>query len=540
MATNLRVNFLGENKLSKTTSVITRDLNKLNKRVQAVGGSINKAFSGVGLGIGLAVITNGLKNATKAASEDAKSQGLLAQALQKTVGATSSAIAGAEAYVNKTQLQTSVLDDELRPALAQAVRATGSLASGQRLLDAALDLSAGTGKSLATTTGALSKAFNGNTTSLKKLVPGLKLTDDAIGDVERGFGGAAETAANLDPYKKLEVVFANIQETVGAALLPALEEFTNYITSPEGEKNLQQIVDIFVAMGKGIAVVIGFMIENIHFVKILLAEIILVKIAMMVLNGIMALFNAGIIGATASLKLMKIALISTGIGALVVAVGLLAAAWLETAENTELAEAEAESYLQNPAIIAAIQETNRMRDEIYANKEKIAQDIKDTADKIKAALAQKIQGIKSTAEKFRESIGLAFGTFGEDENSVFNIDVLLDKMKRVVAAAKGFAGNLAKLRKAGADESVISEIVAMGPAQGNIVAKGLLSSGKLGEYLKLRGTVYNTGAQAGAQQQLAGNATYEINLNGTAIRASDIIREIQILEKKTGRKYLVG
>jgi hypothetical protein len=37
-----------------------------------------------------------------------------------------------------------------------------------------------------------------------------------------------------------------------------------------------------------------------------------------------------------------------------------------------------------------------------------------------------------------------------------------------------------------------------------------------------------------------GNASYEININKAVISAADIIKEIRILEKKSGRKYLVG
>ena len=106
-------------------------------------------------------------------------------------------------------------------------------------------------------------------------------------------------------------------------------------------------------------------------------------------------------------------------------------------------------------------------------------------------------------------------------------------------AAKGFAGNIARLRKAGADESVISEIVGMGPAQGNIVAKGLLGSGKLSEYLNLRKGLYNTGASVGAEASMGTQNTYEINITKAVISASDIIREIKAYEKKTGTKYLV-
>ena len=156
MATNLVVNFIGKNQLSKTTAVMSKDLRKFKGQVDMVGKSMNSTFGAIGLTVGLAAITNGLKNATKAASEDRKSQGLLANALKNTVGATSQAVAGAEAYIKKTQLQTSVLDDDLRPALATAVRATGSLAKGQDLLDVALDVSAGTGKDLGTVTNAMS------------------------------------------------------------------------------------------------------------------------------------------------------------------------------------------------------------------------------------------------------------------------------------------------------------------------------------------------------------------------------------------------
>jgi len=182
---------------------------------------------------------------------------------------------------------------------------------------------------------------------------------------------------------------------------------------------------------------------------------------------------------------------------------------------------------------------------IFVNKKMVwkglSKEVQEVAEKVREALDKEVGRVKSTAEKFRDAIGLAFGTRGEDENSIFNVDFLIGKMKRIAQAAKGFAENLASLRKRGADQSFINEIVAMGPAQGNIVAKSLLQSpGKLSEILGLRGEIYGVGAQAQVQSSLAGNATYEININKAVISASDIIREIKILEKKTGRKYLVN
>lgn len=552
MSTQLKLTIVGDPQPLRTaTKQAEMSLRKMQKVTNSVGNSMNKTLGALGLGLGFAALTTGLKNATKAASDDRKSQGLLANALQNTVGATDGAIAGAEQYIKKTQLSSAVLDDELRPALANAVRATGSLASGQRLLDIALDISASTGKDLGSVTGALSKQFNGNATALKKLIPGIQLTDNWMGELETKFQGASETAANLDPYKRLEVIFADIQETIGTALLPALEEFATYLASTEGQQNVRQIVDLFVAMGTAIGNVITFLVRNIQIVKLVVAEVVLLKFAWLIVNGIMKLYEIGVLKAVTATKALKFALVSTGLGAIAVAVGSIAAAWLETTDNTEDAEEAGNSYLQDPAIIQAIQETNRMRDEVLANeaerirlitekKDAAVKATKDLADSIRKALAGKIEAMKKTGEKFRDAVGIAFGVFGEDEYSVFNEDVLISKLKRMVAAAKGFAENIKKLRDQKADEGLIEELVGMGPAQGNIVAQGLLNGGKLTEILGLRKSLYNTGTQVGAQQALAGNATYEININKAVITASDIIKEIKALEKKTGRKYLVG
>jgi hypothetical protein len=546
MATNLRVNFIGENKLSKTTAVMSKDLRKFKSQVDMVGKSMNSTFGALGLAVGLGTLVNGLKNATKAASEDRKSQGLLATALKNTVGATDQAIAGAERWIKNTQLSTSVLDDELRPALSTAVRATGSLAKGQELLDVALDVSAGTGKDLGTVTNAMSKAFNGSTGSLKKLLPSIKDGSDFMEQLKTQFAGSAEEAANLDPYKRLEVIFADIQETVGTALLPALEEFSFYLASPEGQDNVRQIVDLFVAMGKAIGDVITFLIQNIELVKIIIGELVVLKLAWIGINAIMKLYTIGVIGATTATRALKWALVSTGLGAVAVAVGTLAASWLETAENTELAKDAAEDY--SGYITEIPPSPTGSSPEYYAEQKRLLADrkriqvnaAKELADAVRRALNSKMEGIKKTAETFRDTVGIAFGLFGKDEYAVFNVDYFVGKLKRMVAAAKGFAQNLAKINKIDPSGSLANELIGMGPVEGNIAAQGLLASGQLKDIVGLRTQLYGVGAQAGAVSAVAGNATYEININKAVISASDIIKEIRNLEKKTGRKYLVG
>ncbi len=529
MAQNLVVNFIGNNKLDKTAVAANASLRKFERTAKQVGANVNRSLGALGLGLGIATLTNELKKATKAASDDRKAQGLLANALRNTVGATDSAIAGAEQFIKNTQLQTAVLDDELRPALATAVRATGSLADGQALLNTALDVSAGTGKDLNTVTNAISKAYNGSTASLKKLLPSIKDGTDFMEQLNEQFKGSAEAAANIDPYKRLEVIFAEIQETVGTALLPALEDFSEYLASPAGQENVQQLVDGFVKMGEAIAGGTKFLIENIDLIKVAVVELIILRSGWGLATGVVGLYTSGVIAATTATKLLRTTLITTGIGALLVGAGFLVD-WLipDEAETTPTQSIPPTPTGGNDYLFPS------------TDPRPVVNRIKTATTKINNALQEQIKKIQGTAEKFRDSIGLAFGTFGDDENSVFNVDVVINKMRRIVNAAKGFAGNLASLRKAGADESVISEIVGMGPAQGNIVAKGLLQSGKLGEYLKLRGSLYATGAQAGTEQALAGNASYEININKANVSADEIIRAIRTYEKKTGRKYFVG
>jgi hypothetical protein len=550
---------MDSSKFRAQMSAVQKDLYKFRGVANTVGKGLNKALSTVGIAAGFTALTSVLKNSAKAASEDIKSQALLANSLRNTIGATDANIAAAEAYIKKTQLQTAVLDDELRPALQQAVLATGSLGSGQRLLNTALNVSAGTGKDLSTVTGALSKAFNGNTASLKKLVPGLDVTGNFLATLDDKFRGAAETAADNDPYRRLQVIFADLQETIGTAVLPALEEFSAYLASPEGQRNLQQIAGIFKVIGTVITTVTSFIIQNIAIVKALVGAILFVKIAWGTVTLAVKAYEIATKLAKVSTIALRTALISTGIGALVVAVGLLAEAWINAgnaADEYDPSLGRGDTNYEyrpgvplgpglgpngEPFLALGYESYEEYAAAQQAAKDKVIEANKEKLKAIKDALEKEMKQMKSIAEKFRDDVGLAFGTFGKDENSVFNIDIIIAKMKRVASAAKGFAQNVAKLRAKKVPQAVIDQLVAMGPAQGNIVAKGLLASGtKLSTFLGLSEQLYGVGAGVAAQQAITPNATYEININKAVISAADIIKEIRILEKKTGRKYLVN
>lgn len=234
-------------------------LKKATKEFGKLGGSIKGALGAVGIGIGIAAITSGLKEATKAAVMDAKSQGLLAQQLKNTAAATDTAIAANEAFISSLELSANIADDNLRPAMASLVRATGDVGKAQTLLALSTDVAAGTGRDLGSVAIAVGRAANGQTTALRRLGIVVKDGQDPIQALTAAFKGNAEAAADLDPFQRLSIIFGRIQEQVGAALVPTLQQFATFLASPEGQGKIKQFVD-------AIVIALGLLVKFIDFI----------------------------------------------------------------------------------------------------------------------------------------------------------------------------------------------------------------------------------------------------------------------------------
>ena len=247
MSLVLNVEILGEfRNLTKATQGSQSELSKLNKKITGFSKSAKSAFASIGVGLSFAFIARELGDATKAAVEDSKAQAILAKQLENTTGANKDQIASVEKSISKWQTQFGVLDDQLRPAYATLIRSTGDVTSANKLMAIALDASAATGKSLETVTLAMGKSFNGSDTALIKLMPSLKGSKDAINDLAAATAGAAKTAADTDPYMRMTAIFADLQEKVGMALLPALGKLSSWLASPGGVEALTIISDALV------------------------------------------------------------------------------------------------------------------------------------------------------------------------------------------------------------------------------------------------------------------------------------------------------
>lgn len=262
MSLVLNVEILGEfKKLTNATNGAAKDLKGLNSTVGKISKSMKTALGAIGLGFSLSVVINQLKEASKAAIEDSKSQELLALSLRASTNATDNQISAVEKIISKYQLQASVADDQLRPAFAKLTQSTGDLEESNRLLGVALDVSAGSGKSLDAVTQAMAKALEGSTGALERLLPAVKGVDDPIAFLAQQFDGAAEAASNTDPYARMNVLFGELQEQVGMALLPYLQQFSQWLAEPGTTEMIQEIVKVIVDMIKQFGTVIGLMVK---------------------------------------------------------------------------------------------------------------------------------------------------------------------------------------------------------------------------------------------------------------------------------------
>ena len=216
---DIAAEFTGKNAFKQAET----STDKLTKNIKSLAKTLGVAFSVQ------QVLAFG-KASVKAAAEDEKAQKQLALAL-KNVGLGRD-VAASEAFIQKLQSEFGVIDDKLRPAYQQLAVATGDTAQSQKLLQIALDISASTGRDLASVTGAISKAYLGNNTALSKLGVGIskadlkaKSFDQIMNKLATTFAGSATASANTfqGSMDKLAVASANVQEIIGVGIIDALK-----------------------------------------------------------------------------------------------------------------------------------------------------------------------------------------------------------------------------------------------------------------------------------------------------------------------------
>ena len=190
------------------------------------------------------------KSSVKAFAEDDKAAKALGTTLKNLGLAYGSNIGTVNGFISRLEMQTGVLDDELRPAMDRLLRATGDVTKSQELLALALDISAGTGKSVTQVSQSLQKAYLGQTQALGRLGVGLskaELTSSSFEEIQARlailFAGQATAAADTyaGSLAKLTVAGNNAKETIGKGLVDALVTASNSTSTDDLIKKIDRV-----------------------------------------------------------------------------------------------------------------------------------------------------------------------------------------------------------------------------------------------------------------------------------------------------------
>lgn len=226
---NVNINIAAEFKGKKAFKEATTSTDKLTKNVKGLAKSLLAVYSAQ------KILSFG-KQSVKAFAEDDKAARALGQTLKNLGLAYGSNAGTVNGFISRLEMQTGVLDDELRPAMDRMLRATMDVTKSQELLSLALDISAGTGKSLTQVSQSLQKAYLGQTQALGRLGVGLtkaELTSSSFEEIQARlstlFAGQATAAADTyaGSLAKLTVAGNNAKETIGKGLVDAFVTITN-------------------------------------------------------------------------------------------------------------------------------------------------------------------------------------------------------------------------------------------------------------------------------------------------------------------------
>jgi hypothetical protein len=233
-----------------------KDVDVFSKQVKQFARVFGVAFSATAL-------VAFSKKAVKAFTEDEAAAKSLQIQLENTGNAFR--VTEVEAYIKSLEKTNAILTD-LRGPFQTLLNVTGSVDLAQRSLEAALDISAGTGQSLTTVVAAISAGVRGQTKGIKSLNSGIDENILASGDMnkimeelEKRFAGQA--AARLDTYAgKMDALKKSADEaskTIGEGLVDALVILSEDNTIENLSSDMEDFATATADAIRGIAILIN-------------------------------------------------------------------------------------------------------------------------------------------------------------------------------------------------------------------------------------------------------------------------------------------
>jgi hypothetical protein len=229
-----------------------QDVNVFDKQLKSLARTLGFTFSAT-------AIVAFSKKAVKAFAEDEASAKSLQIQLENTGNAFR--VTEVEAYIKSLEKTFAILTD-LRGPFQTLLNVTGSVDLAQRSLEAALDISAGTGHSLTTVVAAISAGVRGQTKGIKSLNSGIDENILASGDMnkimeelEKRFAGQATArlgtyAGKMDALKKSA---GEATKIIGEGLIDALDILSEDETVTDLSEAMENFAENTAAATKAIA-----------------------------------------------------------------------------------------------------------------------------------------------------------------------------------------------------------------------------------------------------------------------------------------------
>jgi hypothetical protein len=252
MAADVRIDIAAQFVGKKAFKDADTSVDKLNKNVKTLAKSLLAVYSAQ------RILSYG-KASVKAFAEDDKAAKALGTTLKNLGLAYGANVGTVNGFINRLEMQTGVLDDELRPAMDRFLRATLDVTKSQELLGLALDISAGTGRSLTQVSQSLQKAYLGQTQALGRLGVGLtkaELSTSTFEEIQARLATlfAGQAAAAADTYAgslaKLTVAGNNAKETIGEGLVDAIKTASGSNTIDPLIKGIDRIANAIAGLAR--------------------------------------------------------------------------------------------------------------------------------------------------------------------------------------------------------------------------------------------------------------------------------------------------
>lgn len=281
--------------------------------------NLSRSIKRAALGGGIATL---MASSVKAFAEDEKAAAMLGNTL-KNLG-LEAFTASVESMIDKTQLATGVLDEQLRPAFQKLVTSTGDAVQAQELLKLSLDVSAGSGNDLVTVASDIANVMAGNNKGLKKYALGLsavELKTMSATEVQLKFlevyGGASEKASKTfaGSLGRIKAAAEMARESLGKGLVDGLMVATGSQNIDDLQK---KILDFGKSAGNAFKTLGGLIRDNLGLLKSLAVTFAAIWTTGKVIAGITAV-QKFVKALTASYKLLR----ATAVGAAIAEMAVL-------------------------------------------------------------------------------------------------------------------------------------------------------------------------------------------------------------------------